>query len=131
MPELFTEFSIDLYQRYILRGDVSDGLLSKMWKRHKFFSMSKEKISYTIMQSSDYSGPQPFLTNYYTGDGYSGTVFGRPALKQMEDAIRAGMVYAVLVKIFLIWDGITVAKLIESRKDIQKLMEQQQKMDKR
>lgn len=51
------------------------------------------------MQSSDYSGPQPFLTNFYTGDGYSGTVFGRPALKQMEDAIRAGMVYAVLVKV--------------------------------
>ena len=34
----------------------------------------------------------------FVDDGYSGTVFDRPALKQMEDAIRANMVCAVLVK---------------------------------
>lgn len=37
-------------------------------------------------------------TQFFIDDGYSGTVFDRPALKQMEDAIRAGMVCAVLVK---------------------------------
>lgn len=37
-------------------------------------------------------------TQLFVDDGYSGTVFDRPALKQMEDAIRAGMVCAVLVK---------------------------------
>lgn len=37
-------------------------------------------------------------TQLFIDDGYSGTVFERPALKQMEDAIRAGMVCAVLVK---------------------------------
>lgn len=37
-------------------------------------------------------------TQFFIDDGYSGTVFDRPALKQMEDAIRAGMVSAVLVK---------------------------------
>lgn len=34
----------------------------------------------------------------FVDNGYSGTVFDRPALKQMEDAIRANMVCAVLVK---------------------------------
>ena len=37
-------------------------------------------------------------THFFIDDGYSGTVFDRPALKQMEDAIRAGIVCAVLVK---------------------------------
>ena len=37
-------------------------------------------------------------TQFFIDDGYSGTTFDRPALKQMEDAIRAGMVCAVLVK---------------------------------
>lgn len=37
-------------------------------------------------------------TQFFIDDGYSGTVFDRPALKQMEDAIRAEMVCAVLVK---------------------------------
>ena len=37
-------------------------------------------------------------TQLFVDDGYSGTVFDRPALKQMEDAIRAGIVCAVLVK---------------------------------
>lgn len=37
-------------------------------------------------------------TQFFIHDGYSGTVFDRPALKQMEDAIKAGMVCAVLVK---------------------------------
>ena len=37
-------------------------------------------------------------TQFYIDDGYSGTTFDRPAFKQMEDAIRAGMVCAVLVK---------------------------------
>ena len=37
-------------------------------------------------------------TQFYIDDGYSGTTFDRPALKQMEDAIRTGMVCAVLVK---------------------------------
>lgn len=37
-------------------------------------------------------------TQFFIDDGYSGTVFERPALKQMEDAIKAGMVCAVLVK---------------------------------
>lgn len=44
MPELFTKFSIDLYQRDILRGGVSDGLLSKMWKRHKFFQCQRRRF---------------------------------------------------------------------------------------
>lgn len=37
-------------------------------------------------------------TQLFIDDGYSGTAFDRPALKQMEDAIRAGIVCAVLVK---------------------------------
>lgn len=37
-------------------------------------------------------------TQLFIDNGYSGTVFERPALKQMEDSIRAGMVRAVLVK---------------------------------
>ncbi len=37
-------------------------------------------------------------TRFFIDDGYSGTTFDRPALKQMEDAIRAGIVCAVLVK---------------------------------
>lgn len=37
-------------------------------------------------------------TQFFIDDGYSGTGFERPALKQMEEAIQAGVISAVIVK---------------------------------
>ncbi len=37
-------------------------------------------------------------TQFFVDNGYSGTLFERPALKRMEEAIQAGIVSAVIVK---------------------------------
>lgn len=37
-------------------------------------------------------------TQFFIDDGYSGTGFDRPALKQMEEAIQAGIISTVIVK---------------------------------
>ena len=37
-------------------------------------------------------------TQFFVDDGYSGTAFERPALKQLDAAIQAGYICAVIVK---------------------------------
>ena len=57
-------------------------------------SIANQKI--TLLKAAQSYGYEH--TQFFIDDGYSGTVFQRPALKDLEEAIQAGLVEAVIVK---------------------------------
>ena len=57
-------------------------------------SIANQKV--TLLKAAQSYGYEH--TQFFIDDGYSGTVFQRPALNDLQEAIKIGLVDAVIVK---------------------------------